>query len=481
MSEQVIQCAWCDRAHAATDRVCPVTGLTIRAVSIADEAFTEFLGKRIDGRYLVRSVLGEGGMGLVFEAEHLKIGRPVAVKVLHARQARNKSAVRRFYREAKAAAAIGHPNICEVYDFGTLVDGRPYLVMERLSGETLAERIAKDAVLEFDDAVEILTQVLSGLAAAHEKGIVHRDIKPENVFLAQRGASTPTVKLLDFGISKVVAPHRKGEELDLTRPGMVMGTPHYMSPEQARGERDLDARVDVYACGVILYEALTGCRPFTAPNYDTLLLQILSSKPRPARELRPALPAGFDRVIDLAMAPAREQRYATADDFARDLYALRGERPSQTALGDPDAERTSADVGADVGADIGADVGTGDHGAIPTPPPSSVEIPVTFATDTPSTGHRITLADAPPRHEPVDDAPTMEQTSPFLLPGSSGAFTALEVADEVDEQGRIDPPRPCEGRSAVERAAATPSPAPGRPASRPSTARTARRGPRDES
>jgi serine/threonine protein kinase len=457
MSEQVIQCAWCDKAHPATERLCPVTGLTIRAVSLADDAAMEFIGKRIDGRYLVRSVLGEGGMGLVFEAEHLKIGRPVAVKVLHARQVRNKSSMRRFYREAKAAAAIGHPNICEVYDFGTLVDGRPYLVMERLTGETLAERIAKDAVLEFDDAVDILTQVLSGLAAAHEKGIVHRDIKPENVFLAQGGGSSPattrptgsrpppdgsrtTVKLLDFGISKVVAPHRKGEELDLTRPGMVMGTPHYMSPEQARGERDLDPRVDVYACGVILYEALTGCRPFTAPNYDTLLLQILSSKPRPARELRPALPPGFDAVLETAMAPAREQRYSTADDFARDLYALRGERPSQTALGDPDAERTLADV---------TDC-----------PPSSVEIPVTFATDTPSTGHRLTLKDAPPAREPVDDAPTMEQTSPFILPGSSGAYAAVDSDDEFEEPGRIDPPaRPCEGGPPIERPAPR-SPAP---------------------
>jgi serine/threonine-protein kinase len=412
MSDQVIQCAWCDKTHPASEPVCPTTGLTLRAAATRDDALAEFIGKSVDGRYLVRSLLGEGGMGLVFEAEHLKIGRAVALKVLHERQARNKSAVRRFYREARAAAAIGHPNICEVYDFGTLVDGRPYLVMERLHGETLAERIGRDAVLQFDEAIDILTQVLSGLAAAHEKGIVHRDIKPENVFLAQRANAAPMVKLLDFGISKVFAPERKGDEMDLTRPGMVMGTPHYMSPEQARGERDLDARVDLYACGVILYEALTGCRPFTAPNYDALLLQILSARPRPARELRPALPVGFDPVLETAMAVARDQRYCTADEFARDLAGVR-------------AEWSHAGLAGYAGARVLADVT--ERALVPTPPPSSVEIPVTFVTDTPTTQYAIGIdASQETRPASIDDAPTMEQPSPFDLDGV-GVLTPLDI------------------------------------------------------
>jgi serine/threonine protein kinase len=436
MSEQVIQCAWCDRAHPANETVCPTTGLTLRSVATHDDALAEFIGKSVDGRYLVRSVLGEGGMGMVFEAEHLKIGRAVALKVLHERQARNKSAVRRFYREAKAAAAIGHPNICEVYDFGTLVDGRPYLVMERLNGETLAERIAKDAVLQFDEVIDILTQVLSGLAAAHEKGIVHRDIKPENVFLSRRSGAPPMVKLLDFGISKVIAPERKGDEMDLTRPGMVMGTPHYMSPEQARGERDLDARVDLYACGVILYEALTGCRPFTAPNYDALLLHILSSKPRSARELRPALPVGFDPVIEMAMAPARDQRYRSADEFARDLEAVR-------------AEWSHAGLAGYAGTRVLADVT--ERALIPTPPPSSVEIPVTFVadmTDTPTTQYvaRTDANEAPAqRYGEVDDSPTMEQTSPFALAGESGAYTPLDVEGPGEGEPAKPTPRAGEG------------------------------------
>ena len=214
-------------------------------------------------------------MGAVFEAENTALGRSVAVKVLHPAQARKKVAVKRFHQEARSAGAIGHPNICEVYDLGTLDDGSPYLVMERLVGETLADRIQSEGGLPFDDVIEVVTQVLSGLVAAHEKGIVHRDIKPENIFLTKRVGCPPLAKLLDFGVSKMISPihNEKDEDLDLTRTGMVMGTPFYMSPEQARGDRNLDARVDLYACGVILYEALTGRRPFTAANYNALLLR----------------------------------------------------------------------------------------------------------------------------------------------------------------------------------------------------------------
>jgi serine/threonine protein kinase len=284
------------------------------------------VGLTIDGKYIVRSVLGEGGMGTVYEAEHITIGRSVAVKVLHPQQARKKVAVKRFHQEARAAGAIGHPNICEVFDLGTLDDGSPYLVMERLIGRTLADRIANEGGLPFDDVIDIMSQVLAGLIVAHEKGIVHRDIKPENIFLVDRPNFLSVAKLLDFGVSKVMSPVMSGErdeEMDLTRTGMVMGTPFYMSPEQARGDRDLDGRVDLYACGVMLYEALTGRRPFIAANYNALLLQILTVTPRPVRELRPALPVGFDRVLEKALKRDRNERYQTAADFQRDMLGLK--------------------------------------------------------------------------------------------------------------------------------------------------------------
>ena len=319
----------------------------------------------------MRGTLGEGGMGTVFEAEHIALGRSVAVKVLNHTHATKKDSIRRFQQEARSAGAIGHQNICGVMDLGTLDDGSPYIVMERLQGETLAERVAAEAGLPFDDVIDILVQVLSGLVAAHEQQIVHRDIKPENIFLTRRVGCPPLVKVLDFGVSKMTGPlgaSVRQEDLALTRTGMVMGTPYYMAPEQARGERDLDARVDLYACGVILYEALTGRRPFVALNYNALLVQILTATPRAASDLRPALPLGFEAVIEKAMARRREDRYATASDFQHDLLALRPQSlPRIVAASASEVMRAAAAQPAL---------------QFPVEAPSSVGIPISFVEDT---------------------------------------------------------------------------------------------------
>lgn len=271
----------------------------------------------------------------MYEAEHVALGRVVAIKVLHRVHASGKESVIRFYREARAAGCIGHPNVCEVYDVDTLDDGRPYLVMEKLVGETLARRIAAEGKLPPEEMVHILIQVLSALGAAHDRGIIHRDIKPENVLLAERSGCPPLAKLLDFGVSKSTRGNgtQGFDEVDLTRRGTVMGTPHYLSPEQARGDRDLDARVDIYACGVLLYEGLTGQRPFHGPTHSELLRAILSAKPRPARELRRALPSGFDAVLAKAMARERESRYPTAAEFQRELQRLRDQPEEGPRLG----------------------------------------------------------------------------------------------------------------------------------------------------
>jgi serine/threonine-protein kinase len=168
-----------------------------------------------------------------------------------------------------------------------------------------------------------MIQVLSGLIAAHDKAIIHRDIKPENVFLARRVGCPPIVKILDFGVSKMTAGFGGGDEqLDLTRTGMVMGTPYYMSPEQARGERNLDGRVDVYACGVMMYEALAGKRPFLAPNYNALLLAIINSNPVALRDIRPATPSALEAIVARAMAKSRDERYPSARHLLHDLQGL---------------------------------------------------------------------------------------------------------------------------------------------------------------
>ena len=341
MSQRFVRCPHCGTPHDAKAAVCPTTGRRIRTAEPAPrdtlprspttgfsssvpavlEPLTDepsLIGQVLGNRYRVLSVLGAGGMGVVYEAEHLGLERYVAVKVLNPVQAKKKNTVKRFQQEARAAGGIGHPNICEVYDMGWLEDGCPYLVMERLHGQNLADRVKKAGGLPFMEVVEVLCQVLAGLMAAHEKGIMHRDIKPENIFLARRTNADPVAKILDFGVSKGMAGGPE-EPLDLTRTGMVMGTPYYMSPEQARGERNLDARVDVYACGVMLYECLTGRRPFLAPNYNALLLQILTESPRPARERRPDLPPGFEPILRRAMARSRDERYPTAAAMRRDL------------------------------------------------------------------------------------------------------------------------------------------------------------------
>jgi eukaryotic-like serine/threonine-protein kinase len=292
----------------------------------------ELIGQTIGGKYEVRSQLGSGGMGSVFEAVHLGIGRRCAVKILNANQLQKKDAVRRFHHEARAAARIGHPNICEVYDFGTLEDGRPYLVMEKLVGETWADLIAREGGLPFADVIDVMRQVLSGLYAAHENGIIHRDIKPENVFLSKRVGCPPVAKLLDFGVSKMMTHHPQSKDdgdLEMTRTGIVLGTPYYLAPEQARGDRNLDARVDLYACGVMLYEALTGKRPFVAANYNALLIQILTGAPRPIRELRKDIPPDLAAIVEKSMSRERHQRYQSAVDFQADLQQAELAAPSR--------------------------------------------------------------------------------------------------------------------------------------------------------
>jgi eukaryotic-like serine/threonine-protein kinase len=287
------------------------------------------IGSTLNHRYRVVGKLGQGGMGAVFEAEHVGLARMVAVKVLRPEQAQRITALKRFQQEARAAGSIGHGNICEVYDVGETPNGLPFLVMERLYGEALSDRLQREVKLPVAEAVDILCEVLAGLDAAHAKNIVHRDIKPENVFLSDppRGSKpgAPRVsKVVDFGVSKTLAmAHMEGdEEMSLTRTGMVMGTPYYMSNEQARGLRDLDARVDIYACGVMLYELLSGRRPFTAPNYNALLLQIIGGTPKPLNELRSDVPALLEDAVERAMQRDRELRFQSAREFRDVLLAL---------------------------------------------------------------------------------------------------------------------------------------------------------------
>jgi eukaryotic-like serine/threonine-protein kinase len=284
------------------------------------------MGTVLDERYRVEGVIGQGGMGTVYEAKHLTIGRMVALKVLKPENAQKPDAIARLRHEARIVSQLGHPNICEVFDIGQLADGTPYLVMERLRGKTLAERIQEGEPINVTELVEVAIQVLAGLETAHRKNVVHRDMKPDNIFLAER-ASGIVAKILDFGISKATVPDEQPH--NLTRTGMVMGTPYYMAPEQAMGERALDGRVDVWGVGICLFEALTGRRPFVAKNYNALLVQILTVPTPPIRTLRADVPQALATVIERALEKRREQRYQTARELADALTPFRKVRPAR--------------------------------------------------------------------------------------------------------------------------------------------------------
>ncbi len=281
----------------------------------------ELIGSTLSGRYQITRKVGQGGMGVVYEATHTLIGKRVAVKVLLDKYARREALVARLEQEARLASSIGHEHIVDINDFGITEDGRNFVVMEFLEGESLAECLQRETRLPEQRVLQIGSQAASALAAAHAKGIVHRDIKPENLFLLRR-KDKDFVKVVDFGISKSMRSSGEEDAPRLTQTGMVLGTPLYMSPEQARGDDDLDARVDVYALGVIMYEASTGRVPFQGTNYLSVISQVLGDEPTRPRELAPNLSDELEAVILRAMAKDRRERYQSCDELQHDLNTL---------------------------------------------------------------------------------------------------------------------------------------------------------------
>jgi serine/threonine protein kinase len=280
------------------------------------------VGKRVNN-YEIRALIGEGGMGAVYLAEHPVLGRQVAVKVLHAVFAKDQDLVFRFFNEAKAANAIGHPNIIDVIDVGTLPDGLPYLVMELLKGENLAARIEQAGRLEAQLVIALAKQATAALEAAHEAGIVHRDLKPANLFLAtdRNDSARMRLKVLDFGIAKLTGP-MLGNQVK-TGTGAILGTPAYMSPEQILGRSSaIDARTDIYSLGVILYHALAGEPPFVAEGFGEMMMMHMQAAPPPMRARVPAIPANLDAVVERALSKKADDRFQTMREFRVALEAL---------------------------------------------------------------------------------------------------------------------------------------------------------------
>ncbi|MFH1436654.1 MAG: serine/threonine-protein kinase [Pseudomonadota bacterium] len=289
--------------------ICPSTG---RELGISFR-----LAGRTIGKYRIERLIAEGGMGVVLEAVHEAIGRKVALKFLHPRFLLDREMRKRFSREAKAAAGIGHENIINIIDIDQEDEsGATYIVMEYLEGQNLGWWIEKKGQLPVKWTVDITLQVLSALNACHCLGIIHRDMKPENIFITRRANRTDLVKLLDFGTAKIKAA---GTASILTGEGTVLGTPHYMSPELLEGGDKFDFRTDLYSCGVLLYQCLTGKLPFDARRLIGIYHAIMNDTPESPQFVRPDLPDGLVEVVMKSFARNRDERYAGAADMAAAL------------------------------------------------------------------------------------------------------------------------------------------------------------------
>ena len=289
------------------------------------------IGQRF-GNYLATALLGEGGMGAVYLAEHPSIGRQVAIKVLRAELGRDEQSLARFINEARAANSIRHPNIIEILDSGVTENGISYLVMELLRGESLTARIKRKGRLPPNEAVALVMQTASALGAAHAKGIVHRDLKPDNLFVVPDEANPGSehIKVLDFGIAKLQTTAPGG--FVKTRTGALMGTPIYMSPEQCLGTKEVDARSDIYSLGAILYELTTGRPPFSSEGFGALLNMHLNQPPRPPREIEPAISPGLESAMLRMLAKKPEARFQSMAEVESVLAAACGLVPPPFAL-----------------------------------------------------------------------------------------------------------------------------------------------------
>ncbi len=322
-------CPQCHEQYDASIEHCPVDGTRLDAAAHLTPAATimmaiemdPLIGQLLADRYRIKRTLGEGGMGRVYLAEHERMGRLSAVKVMSAQIASSPDAISRFNREAANASRIHQPNVAAIYDFGETSDGTLYLAMEYVQGETLTSLLKREGPLTPQRAAELTGQIADGLHAAHHLGIVHRDLKPDNILVTKLDDTREWAKIVDFGIAKQATQ----SDQSITSLGMAVGTPEYMSPEQLSGDT-LDGRTDLYSLGLVLFGMLTGQLPHPAMTSKQSLVQRLTSRPRTLAEVAPrsAWSPRLQKALDRALAPEPDDRYRSVIDFARDVRASVG-------------------------------------------------------------------------------------------------------------------------------------------------------------
>jgi eukaryotic-like serine/threonine-protein kinase len=307
-------CPTCASHFSPDGRFCPFDGTPLVVAEGWDPSDDALVGSVIDGRYEVQSVIGEGGMGTVYEVRHKALGKRFALKALRKDLAADGEIAARFIQEARTAAAVSHPGLVEITDFGRLESGQVYFVMELLEGQSLASLLRSGGPLPAARGLDIVRQLVHALKAAHDSAIVHRDLKPDNIHISKGDGERDLVKIVDFGLAKVIGSSK------LTRSGMVFGTPHYMSPEQASGEL-VDHRADIYAFGIVMYEMFTGKVPFEADSYMGVLTKHMYMAPAPPSELRTELKemGALEDVILRCLQKRPSARYENLAALLADL------------------------------------------------------------------------------------------------------------------------------------------------------------------
>jgi serine/threonine protein kinase len=307
-------CYYCQKEHPIDAETCPETQAPLGAIH-------KLAGNKLENKYGIKAILGEGGMGVIYECEHLAIGKKLAIKFLNPELRQSQEAYERFKREAQASAIIAHKNIVDVIDIGETAEGIPYIIMEFLKGQDLGRRIADWGRIPLAESREIISQVLEALAAVHSCGVVHRDLKPENVFLARQSGGSEIVKVLDFGISRLSRQEGQ-QQMRLTKAGYVYGTPNYIAPEQAEGKANVDHRADLYSAGMILYEMSTGQLPFTGESYGKLLVDIITKPIPDPRNYFPDMPQALVNLLMLSLEKDPNMRFQSAQEMLREIKTI---------------------------------------------------------------------------------------------------------------------------------------------------------------
>ncbi|HEY2730574.1 MAG TPA: protein kinase [Polyangia bacterium] len=376
------------------------------------------------GNYRLTARLGEGGMGVVYLAEHPVIGKKIALKAIHPELSRNAEVVSRFVTEAKSVNQIGHEHIVDIADFGTTPGGEFYFIMEYLQGEALSDCLKREGHLDATRAMVIGAQIADALDASHEHGIIHRDLKPENIFLVSRGGTKDFVKVLDFGLAKLTQTEEKVSHK--TRAGSVMGTPYYMAPEQCEGKTEIDHRADIYSLGVLLFEMLTGKVPFGGDGYGEIIVKHITMPPPSVRSLVPELTPELDLILFRALAKDRTQRFQTMAelrDALLDPNRYASAAPIVAVPDDLSGVARAATPMARSEMDIQSKLGPGGEGVVR----QSGTGPSTFRQG---------------MGEMIDDLTPQKKTSRALLFVSIAAMTGAAIAVITGSRREARPPAP---------------------------------------